>query len=72
MIRIAQVASLRISIITGLAIEFVLLAIDTVPLANEFVSLAIKFFALAFEFVTLAQKFVCNKIGSWSKHENKM
>jgi len=34
--------------------------------------LAIEFVALAFEFVTLARKFVRNKIGSWSKHENKM
>jgi len=62
-----------------LAIEFVLLAIDFIPLANEFILLAIEFIpfaiefvTLAFEFVALAWKFVHNKIGSWSKHENKM
>jgi len=43
-----------------LAIEFVFLAIDFVPLAIEFIALA------------LAWIFICNKIGSWSKHENKM
>ena len=55
-----------------LAIEFVLLAIDFVLLANEFVLLANEFVPLAIEFVALARKFVRNKIGSWSKHENKM
>jgi len=55
------------------------LAIKFVPFAIEFVTLTIKFIALAIELVTLAieflvfgEKFICNKIGSCSKHENKM
>ena len=50
-----------------LATEFVLLAVDFVPLANEFVLLANEFIPL-----WLARKFILNKIGSWSKHKNKM
>ena len=47
-----------------LAIEFVLLAIEFVPLANSS--------CCQIEFVALAFEFIHNKIGSWSKHKNKM
>jgi len=43
------------------------LAIDFVLLANEFIPLAIEFVALAWKF-----NLNPNKIGSWSKHKNKM
>jgi len=39
-------------------------------LAIEFIPFAIEFVALAFE--SLALKFILSKIGSWSKHENKV
>ena len=58
------------------AIEFVTFAIDfilfAVAFAVEFVQFAIEFVSFALEFVVFAQEFNCNKIGSCSKHENKM
>jgi len=47
-----------------LAIEFITFAIEFITFAIEFVTLI--------EFVPLARKFICNKIGSCSKHGNKM
>ena len=52
------------------AIEFGDFAIEFVPFAIEFVAFAIEF--VSFCILRLNLSVICDKNGSWSKHENMM